>query len=259
MTVLFSCVETVTPPLIEDIEDVLVVNALLNPSDSVYEIEVQWAEPAFGLLPDYQEVHVTTASVAITGGNETATFIYDDLWGNYRLRSEEFAIEAGSTYTLDVSAEGVGVSATVVAPSKLTALERVEIVDENRLRIAWQDFGNEENYYRLFAETFESDPFYYSSNPIFFGQSTSEFYADTGDDGEIITKTSEENELTYYDSLQIYAGSYSPIYVDYFEVLNNYIGDDPFSEPVQLPSNIEGGLGIFSIYQIAEFRMATPD
>ena len=57
------------------------------------------------------------------------------------------------------------------------------------------------------------------------------------------------------DSLSITIYRFNELYVDYFRVLENYVGDDPFSEPTQLPSNINGGLGIFAIVQQSDFKV----
>ncbi|MEM7299111.1 MAG: DUF4249 family protein [Bacteroidota bacterium] len=52
--------------------------------------------------------------------------------------------------------------------------------------------------------------------------------------------------------------SSNAIYFDYFRVLYDFQEDDPFSDPVQLPSNIEGGIGIFTAVQVSEFTVETP-
>ncbi len=54
--------------------------------------------------------------------------------------------------------------------------------------------------------------------------------------------------------IQVYLKSVSPVYHDYilksYQAENNR--DNPFSEPIAVPGNIEGGLGIFGAYTLHE-------
>ena len=101
-----SCEETVAPPEIENIENLLVVNGILNPTDTVYYIEVTWSNPSFGRLPDFGSEFVTVADVTISNGTNTSTFTYNDEWRMYTLDADDFPIEGGTTYQLRVEAEG---------------------------------------------------------------------------------------------------------------------------------------------------------
>lgn len=250
---MLSCEEIVTPPEIENIEDLLVVNSILNPSDSLYYVEVTWSNPSFGLLPDFEDEYVTNAAVTITDGTLLGVFSYEEERRRYELDAATFPIQAGSTYRLAVSANGQEAFATVTTKTEVPSVESFEFRDNRDLSVSWRDIEGSEDYYsvRAFLKREEQD--FINLIPYFFD---SGFISDRNRDGSILQDLGEGFESTRsQDTLLITIYSFNELYVDYFEILENYIGDDPFSEPVQLPSNIEGGLGIFAIVQQSDFKM----
>ena len=106
----FGCEEVVTPPEIENIDNLLVVNGILSPLDSVYDVEVTWSNPSFGILPSFDEEYVRNAEVSITDGNTSATFAYNENWRLYRLEAAQFPLEPGTTYVLTAEADGQAIN-----------------------------------------------------------------------------------------------------------------------------------------------------
>ena len=248
-----SCEETVTPPEIENIEDLLVVNGILNPTDTTYYVEVSWSNPSFGRLPDFGSEFVTNANVTITDGNTTRTFTYNNDWRMYMLEADNFPIAAGTSYQLRVEADGRVVTASVTTRQQVPDVGSFEFTSNRNLSVKWKDVEGTEDFYsvRAYLQREESEftnmiPFYFDSG----------FISDSNRDGSILQDTGEGfDNVQNQDTLFITIYSYDKLYVDYFEILDNYVGDDPFSEATQLPSNIDGGLGIFAIVQQSELKV----
>ena len=250
---LLSCEETVSPPEIENIEDLLVVNSILNPTDSIYYVEVTWSNPSFGLLPDFEDEFVTNAIVTISDGSRQEAFVYETQQRRYELDAERFPIEPGATYQLTVSANGQEAFATASTKTGVPLVESFEFRNSRDLSISWKDLEGSEDFYTVTAFLKREEQDFTNLIPYFF---ESGFVSDRNRDGSILQDTGEGFESPRsMDTLLVTLYSYNELYVDYFEILENYIGDDPFSEPVQLPSNIQGGLGIFAIVQQSDFKM----
>lgn len=249
----FSCEETVSPPEIENIENLLVVNSILNPTDTTYFVEVTWSNPSFGLLPSFEDQYVTNANVTITDGERTGTFSYEPQWRTYTLDAQTFPIENDTEYTLEVEADGSIASATAVTKRGVPEVESFEFTNTRNLNVKWLDNVGTEDYYSVRAYLLRDEVDFTSMIPFYF---ESGFISDANRDGSLLQDIGEgfENVMNQ-DTLLITIYSYDEIYVDYFEILENYVGDDPFSEATQLPSNIEGGLGIFAIVQQSDFKM----
>lgn len=247
-----SCEETVTPPEIENIENLLVVNSILNPTDTIHYVEVTWSNPSFGILPDYDDEFVTDANVTISKGSTMESFTYDPRWQMYTLDAATFPIEENSEYQLRVEAAGQMISATTITKQRVPEVESYEFTSNRSLKVKWQDHAGTKDYYSVQAYLLREEIDFTNLIPFYF---ESGFVSDANRDGSILQDTGEGfDTVQNQDTLLITIYSFDELYVDYFEILDNYVGDDPFSEPTQLPSNIEGGLGIFAIVQQSDFK-----
>ena len=248
-----SCEEIVTPPEIENIERLLVVNGILNPTDTTYYVEVTWSNPSFGPLPDFEDLYVADANVTISEGNTSAAFSYDPLWRMYTLDAAAFPLEASSSYELRVEAEGRTALSTVQTKQPVPEVLSFEFSSNNSLTVRWMDISGSEDYYSVRAYLKREELDFTNMIPFYF---ESGFVSDVNRDGAVLQDTGQGfDSAQRQDTLLITIYSYDQLYVDYFELLENFVGDDPFSEATQLPSNIEGGLGIFAIVQQSEFKM----
>ena len=229
------------------------VNGILNPADSVYEVEVTWSSPSFGVLPDFEDVFVTNAAVSISNGITTADFTYDENARSYKLVSDDFPLEAETTYLLRVVADDHEVTSSVTTSLPVPEVESFDIRDDLSLVVNWQDTPGTDDYYsvRAFLERQELE--FVNQIPYFFD---SGFISDGNRDGTILQDVGEGfDRIQGSDLLVINIYRFDQQYVDYFRILENYVGDDPFSEPTQLPTNIEGGLGIFAVVLQSEFKL----
>ncbi|MEM6644563.1 MAG: DUF4249 family protein [Bacteroidota bacterium] len=257
-----SCEEVVDPPQINNIEDKLVVNAIFLATDDTLRVEVYRSEKAFGIRGNFRSSDlIPDAVVTISNGTETQSFAYSERLQVYQLAASAFPIDEVTTYQLKVSTEEFSVSALAIPNQKLNSLESFVINEDESLTVSWRDISGSVDNYRLaglyISTTVEPDSSIIRSEQqrYFFGD---DFTSDSDRDGQILAETGsafgfDPGQVNQNDSIAILIFNYNEIYEDYFRVASNFNFDDPFSEPVQLPSNISGGLGIFSIVQTSRF------
>lgn len=258
---LTGCIDVVEPPSIKNIKNVIVINSIISPAMDDINVQVSISAKSFGVLPDLANDSdlITDALVTISSDAREGTLLYDAEQGYYVLSASLFPIEEGVTYRLRVEANQEILSAETTIPSKITTLESINISTDGDgnsvLEMSWEDVAGEENYYRIsgggsignnYIEYF--DTFYFDND---------EFVSDNNRDGQILSAKGMGYSNSY-DSITAIIISSNSDYFDYFEILANYFEDDPFSSPVQLPSNIEGGIGLFTAIQISEFTVVNP-
>ena len=84
-----------------------------------------------------------------------------------------------------------------------------------------------------------------------------EFVSDINKDGQLLDAKAEVFSFGQrYDSLIVRVMTCTELYYDYYDILDEFVNDDPFADPVRLPSNINGGLGIFTSVNVTEIREA---
>lgn len=263
LIILWACdTVEVEPPEILDAEDKLVMNAIFSPASDTITVEISMSEKIFGIIPEPSSNIVSDAVVTISDGSLTRTLSFDDVQKVYILPATQFSLEKEVTYRLELTANNKTVYAETSLPYKVNRLESVELNDSNALQISWQDLPNEKNYYRVYAESLYNrregtDGEVYYSRYKFFDN---DFITDAHKDGQLLSVTSDalDEFQNRFDSVSIEVYSVDELYWDYFRVLDLDTEEDPFSEPVQLPSNVVGGIGIFSIFQVSKFKMKWP-
>jgi hypothetical protein len=223
------------------------------------------------LLEDFNEVQIDTFSKTIA-----------EYYHYYYIRNLKF--KEGHTYTLKVTSDaGFEASGTCQIPQRHDFEIKVDtssrkMTDEwgsNLLipsaKISIKDAQGEPNFYRLLfyneiyiksgKKSLDSSP----DNPVTPAWNPSVgdvMYNDIGRDGQrIILRSIEFFPINLspnvsnieYDSafLRVYLLSTDKPYNDFHLSLHNYTtGEDPFTEPSFLYSNIVGGVGIFASYII---------
>ena len=201
------------------------------------------------------------------------TLLYDDVAiafspsENEGIYTADFPVEfmANENYTLQVSASNYETVSSVQ-----TFPNRVEIsnvtMNENKLKVTFQDMPNTKNYYLLELLRFNEydgsweetwiDPFgsssYWSAtnnNAIIFNDDVFD-----GDEYEIIAERwGDPNDTSFY-KVKLY--NITEDYYRYDRSLDLASGaeDNPFTEPVILHRNIENGYGIFAMGNVDEFE-----
>ncbi len=239
----------------------------------------------FGVLaPGYKNNYISVSStVNIYGpkfsipkwGNITATISngtdevsLDTTSGGFVFRSSDFPVEEGKTYTLRITSDfGLSAEASCTVPFRRnfnleidTTLQQYNDPQNIAISHTWvnsdlyfNDYKGETNYYRLLNITSS----YRSTGPIYSSPSTGNEFSvisDKGRDGERFRITLPGHGTGgSQDSifLKAYLLNTDKVYYDYQKSLENYSsGEDPFTEPSPLYSNITGGLGIFAAYTV---------
>lgn len=247
---LLSCTEEVDPPDING-EDLIVVNSIISPSFNQIVVEVSRSQKSFGILANSfnGEDLVTDAVVLIIDENSVGTqLLYNSDSGHYAISSTIFPLTAGKTYGLSVVADNQTLFAQTTLPFETQGIEHTVNIFE--IEILWKDLPDVDNYYRVAAQgrltRFEFwDTFQFHS---------AEFVTDDNGDGERLSARADtfSTQLSY-DSVAYRVISSGEIYHDYFKLLSSFDDENPFSDPVRLPSNIDNGLGIFAAIQVSEF------
>jgi len=186
---------------------------------------------------------------------------------------------AGQEYEIQVNTSNKNVSAKSLMPNSVNLISAIytenggldEDGDEvSAIDIIIDDIPNEANYYKISANRIiEDSPFelYLTSNNALAIESTNYkdlLLKDDQFDGEDF-----KLRLQFYD----FGGYYNPnpeeskfnvvfttitkAQYDYDKLLKSYFenNDNPFASPVQIPSNIEGGIGLFAIENSQTFEV----
>lgn len=255
----FSCETEVTPPDLRDIQDKLVINSIIYPEMRIIEVEVSVSKKSFGSIARDFEI-LENAVVTISNGTIEKAIPYDTFNMKYRIPTSDFPLVEGSKYVLNVNAKDMQVFAETTIPKKVERLVSYDFINEKELNVKWKDFEEEGNYYRISASDFfnEGGSAIIPNRRLLFD--SDEFISDRIVNNKIISASGElDGSQEINDGFIVNIVSSSQIYSDYFRILKNYDEDNLFSEPTPLPSNINGGLGIFAGVQWSQFVIKSED
>lgn len=242
----------------------LVVFGILSPGNEKNYISVNSTIKIYG--PKFSIVKWGNMTATISNGTNEISL--DTTIGGYVFRSSDFPVEEGKTYTLRIISD-FGLSAEASCTVPFRRILNIEIDTTMRqyydtpntgnsyswinLDLYFNDFKGETNYYRLLSiinSHRSTEPNYYSP------ETGNEFsvISDKGHDGERFKITLPglwKGGLPDSTFLKAYLLNTDKVYYDYQKSLENYSsGEDPFTEPAPLYSNITGGLGIFAAFTV---------
>lgn len=275
LSLLTSCIRDadVVPP---DSKQKLVIACFISPQDSVIKATVQRSF-LIGSTVSNDDV-VSNAQVIISDGSASVTLTFNNMSNDYTIDADLFPIHSGKTYHLSVTTpEGLKAKATCTIPVSVnTNIEADVDSAESKwnagfiyysMRARWTDIPGEVNYYRVFAELIVksrnewepvSNPPRVSSYPFDFNYFVT-VYSDKNRDGGNLASEEDRTTTTFnskntssFTTLDKYINIHlmhtDRHYYEYHRSKENF-SEDPFSEPANIYSNIEGGLGIFAGYQ----------
>lgn len=243
----------------------LVVYSYISPSDTFVVVEVTKSKPFFGNKNNNDDYNaVEDAAVEIFSSNgQKATLPYDAAKQNYNIPNDgNFSIIAGQTYSLKVTAPGgFSCSATTTVPSSAPPQFMVKIDSsirtsngysekEYRIISTWNDIAGISNFYHSSVRISNN-----RNNQMDDYTACNTVSSDDHKDGSEIGQTCIFSG--YYDpwgssasgiSGRVFLLTTDISYYKYHETLYRYEDDNPFSEPVQIYTNIEGGLGCFGSF-----------
>jgi hypothetical protein len=240
----------------------LVVFGILSPGNEKNYISVNSTFKIYG--PKYSIVNWGNLTATISNGTDEISL--DTTLSGFVFRSSDFPIEEGKTYTLKVKSDfGLSAEASCTVPFRRnfnieidTTVQHYTDDTDTSILYTWvysdlyfNDFKGESNYYRLLSMTTRPRTTQSGYSSL---QTGTEFnvFDDKGRDGERIKISLPgywAGGLPDSSFLKVYLLNTDRTYYDYEKSIENYhSGEDPFTEPAPLYSNITGGLGIFAAY-----------
>ncbi len=257
---LFSCNSMITDVDGPKTKPKLVVYSYLKPGHDTTYVTVTQSKPLYTTQPSSNDglIVIDNAGVKISDGNQTKTLLFD--YSTKKYFTTDIEIEAGKTYWLEVvSPSGDKASAHCTIPFKpVPTLEILgvethpEDPTQKRISFRFADGPGEGDLYRLNALfTTHYDPWSEEtfSYPVPM-MNNEEFINDKGRDGEFYTYKTNWIYLGFQEDshVTIAITIIDENYYNYHRSIYNFQGDNPFSEPTPIFSNIDGGLGVFAGY-----------
>lgn len=264
----------------------LVVTCFVSPQDTTLAVKVTRSNTVVGdsvslLQPDR---NVTNAIVTLAEGDRTVTLPYNNRPASstvtlpyYSAPARLFPIQTGRSYTLTVVLPGgQRASSTCTIPSAVdpTGIKFDSLIENSGrskryfVQTLWQDPPNLVNYYQVagifrYTTNASKDEKY---NGLSFDDENRGLFSDAGLDGTTFlsgrafiasasTSTQQSNFNNQYKTATVTVNVIS-IDLGYYRYQEAVIRqrrsrNNPFAEPVLIPSNIEGGLGCFGGYNNA--------
>ncbi len=243
-------------------ENKLVVTSFISPNDYNIVVTVRNANPKFNWSGFWgpQDNNITDASIFISDGITQIRVPFDSVKGLYLVPASDLPIQSGKTYYLSVSTpDGRKVTAETTVPSGTLSLNKFEVnqsgndTDHVNIKalISIPDLPETTYITGSFDVITSADslPYYTNNNQSYFFSASDEFQT--------------YQEYVKSEQIDVYSAAYYPFIELGVTLLNSdkhfYLyhktvrlaqgsGDNPFSDPVMVYSNINGGLGCFGSY-----------
>lgn len=271
LLILQSCRKEDADVKLPNVEPKIVISSFISPQDSLIQVAVSLSTPLYN-TPNVSNKYksLLNATVTINNGTNSYALTYNSKLERYVIDSSQLKIVGGLTYYLSVKAiDGKSANATTVVPLlnntlTYTVVKNNLLENEYTLEGTWSDndINNIDNYR---FEVFYTSFYLYSGYIDTLGS-----FADTikgWASDRILVNDAEgsvfKKELVFsynaknYDTVFTSITTMSKEYVDYtnkFNTAGNSFSG-PFSEPVQMYTNINGGLGIFAGYNVYRKRV----
>lgn len=251
----------------------LVLSAFLQPGAEFQMASLYMSDPIFdGSNIDFTSM-IQNAEITITDGTKKVKFNYDFNVFSYVIPKDSLTIEYNKEYTVTAKYDGKEVSSTIKTisniPIQLSDVKFDSLIEEDPFGYStktyfgyakWVDPPEEKNYYciEMFAlvKNINGD-----SSRISLSDFYSNLYlSDEGKNGASMTATIEayqynsEFQENGYVGYELLVTKVDEQYYKYFKSLQNYGGDDPFSEPSLIYTNVNNGLGIVASFAPFSFK-----
>ncbi len=239
----------------------LTVHSYISPKDSGMIVYVNLTKSAYS--NNFIDLNnVTNATVKVSNGAISKTLAFvpaaraDEL-SFYYIDSMDFKIEAGKTYTLNISTpDGKAATATTTVPQVVPDntleyhLVKTQFGDSvYHLKFTFFDPAGQDDYYKFGAYILEID----TTTDELNTSSNEEYQTYFSSDGNLITATIEAyRSSSFLQPEQIRVMDFRIMHVtrEYYlyqlSIQNG--GGGPFREPSVTFTNISGGVGVFAAY-----------
>lgn len=279
---LTSCLKEVVNPKLPQSEVRLSLQCYLTPDDSVSRAFLYLTRPLIGTFKDGESEYPKGPRILVTDGTDTAWFERrvnqaDQRQGFYMvLKKEAMALVPGRTYTV-IATDTLGRRAwgACTIPAELPPAPSLTLA-----RFTSPEFGFESieakvkwprqtggAYYRAqaFLQNYGEFPWDPDSAgvqeyPLSLTEGSSEFLKEesfTGDSVFTAFSGGLFNEGGVFDSSAIRVNllQTDEAYYNFHTSLNRYEGENFFSEPIQVYSNVQNGVGVVSAYRVRSVRI----
>lgn len=263
----------------------LVVSGYLSPQDTTLAIKLTRSNTVVGdslsLLQTGNDI--TDATVTLSDGTKSVRLQYTNTRPTdstkqsfYGASARLLPIIAGRTYVLSiVTATGQRASSTCTIPApikptsitfdSLTQNQGRLLVRRYFIKTLWMDPAGQPNYYQLAGYfRYQSKLNQIGNFPLTYDDDNRGLLSDEGFDGTVLlsgrsfltSSTFSANESTdFYGQYQKALVTVNLMSVEqtYYQfqtavIRQRRVRNNPFAEPVLIPSNIDGGLGCFAGY-----------
>ena len=245
---LYSCETVLENVPVPDIPQKAVVFGSIEVESSYHTLRLTKSKPILNNSTSSGFDAITDAQVTVTGGAQVYTFTYSPAIELYEYRgmidlSSGEAQLAVNTISLGTLTSRVSVPAELGTYSFVVDSLVREYETEYVVQFTMPASGNTE-YYRL-------DGYSTYATDTFSSYTTKEYHTnETELNKELKVKSTfyqwNDKDNSTFD-LYIRLSRISKEYYKYGKALENYEPNNPFAEPIQLPNNVEGGLGVFGI------------
>ncbi len=256
----------------------LVLSTFINPDADTNYIYLSKSDPVFDQNSVFSdELFINDGIVKISDGTQEVSLRYDNVMNAYYFRKNELDIDFNKNYnisasainqTLNVSVKTIDSNSVNISNVTIDSTTRTDAFGETiltyKIRFNFNDPVSEENYYRIsiiptyisFDGTFTE--YEYLSNDIY----SDILMTDAGKNGSSILINHEYSSYIggfsdfNFAAFKIYITKIDADSYKYFRSLQNYTGDDPFSEPSLIYTNVPNGLGLVGSQQVFSYRKA---
>ncbi|MFC5046285.1 DUF4249 domain-containing protein [Aquimarina hainanensis] len=265
----------------------IVITSFIAPQNDLIEVEISKTFPLSVVLNNpkipEEDFLIKDASVTLKNSkNEDITVPYNPTSKKYVVASKDFPILAGETYTIEVTALAKTATASTTIPGNASTELEKPIIKKEEARfgsstylsaeISWKDIASEENFYHVIAianedvedidNSFEinltqfdfNHHLFYEEDDFGIEDDTREYISDAGRDGAFLKAKGITGNTREVKKVTVKILTVDKNYFEYHQAIKKqeFFEDEIFVEPITIPSNVNGGKGVFSSYQITE-------
>lgn len=236
----------------------LVIMSFLSPEEEFITVSVTVSKPLYNQPKSNEFPVVPNAFITIIDNlGDSAIIPYDPTRLEYRLEQSIYPLAPGKTYTIKAKLDNFSVSGSTTIPLSMVPIKEAKGEMQGsdpygNLKFAfstkWDDVVGEKNYYRIAID----EKYGYSPWDTTYSLMSDQFQSDEYNDGK---EMFNRGEIYNYGGMQkefyfdIYLLTTDYNYYEFNKRRINYFGDDPFSEPLPMYSNIAGGLGVVGSFR----------
>lgn len=247
-----SCDEMVTEIDVPSVEAKYVIESFISPEDSILIVSVGKTNPLFSVVDDdnswIDNVVVKVNGHQLTRELNTNKFYIDAATVN---------VQPGAEYEVSFTYQSVLVTGKCTVPllrntsMTFNGFDSISSAYEQGyfdyyVKWSFQDFAGIDNYYRVGLVVTWFDEWVNDTIRTEYYPEMEDYLSDVERDGDVISGRMYFHygeSLSEIVHLSILLYTSDKAYYDYHRAVLNYNGGNPFSEPVIIPTNVDGGLG----------------